>query len=286
MKKLEDLYSLPLRQIPIAVFDLETTGLRPQVDAVCEIGAVRVEAGALTETYSTFVQPQRDIPQEVIDIHNITPEMLTDAPLLAEVMPHFLGFIGSSVIAGHNIGFDLSFLHAASLPWGVDLYQRPILDTAHLARRLLPKQKSYALVALAQHLSLPSGSFHRALDDAQTTAHLLLLLLHEAEKQKIDTLAQLEKTHPFPGTPPPIHQQSPPLEKDLWLAIQHQQQVLIRYRNARNEAVERQISPERLISPYLYAYCHLRQEHRSFRLDRIESYKLLEPTTSTDTTEL
>ncbi|MCB9640179.1 MAG: WYL domain-containing protein [Myxococcales bacterium] len=282
MKKLEDLYSLPLSQLPITVIDLETTGLRPQLDAICEIGAVRIETGQLTETHSTLVQPQRPIPQEAVDIHNITPEMLKDAPLLEDVMPAFLGFLGSTVIAGHNVGFDLSFLHAASLPWGVDLYQRPILDTAHLARKLLPKQQSYALVALAERYNLPSGAFHRALDDAQTTGYLLLMLLQEAEKQGMSTLAQLEQRYPFPGTPPAIHQDTPPLEKDLWLAIQHHQKVIITYRNARNEARERHITPERLVSPFLYAYCHLRQEHRSFRLDRIERYKILEETAQDD----
>jgi DNA polymerase III epsilon subunit family exonuclease len=279
VKKLEDLYSLPLEQLPIVVVDLETTGLRPHVDGICEIGAIRLRGGELGETYSTFVNPQRPMVEEVIAIHNITAEMLADAPLLDEVFPKFLSFLGSSIIAGHNVGFDLSFLHAASLQWGVDLYSHPAIDTAHMARRLLPKQQSYALSALAQTYQLPSGTFHRALDDAQTTAHLLMMLLQEAEKQGIRTFAELKRHHASPDGAPLVRRDAPPLERDLWFAIEHKQSLLITYRNARGEALQRFITPERLLSHYLYAYCHLRKEHRSFRLDRIESYAI--PSTST-----
>ncbi|HAA53905.1 MAG TPA: endonuclease, partial [Myxococcales bacterium] len=136
MNQLGPLYSLPLKELPIVIVDLETTGLRPQIDAICEIGAVRFRGGLLEEQFTTLVNPQRTIDEEVVKIHKLTNEMLDHAPLLDEVLPDFLSFIDSSVIAGHNAGFDISFLAPAALNWGLDLYRSSILDTAYLSRKL------------------------------------------------------------------------------------------------------------------------------------------------------
>lgn len=270
---LSQLYSLPLAQVPIVVIDLETTGLHAHTDKICEVGAVKLQNGALLAEYTTLVNPKQVMTPEVIAIHNLTNEMLVDAPALSEILPGFLQFVGSSVIAGHNVGFDLSFLSPALRPLGVDWSQRPILDTAQLARRLL-EAKGYALGRLAKAFDLPATQFHRALDDARTTGHLLFLLLEKLEEKGITTLAQLVEVYPFRGMPSASRSLSA-LEKTFLVAIEHSLPVEILYRNRSDEVRQRQITPERISVPYLYAFCHLRQEQRCFRMDRIETYRLI-----------
>lgn len=274
MQSLNQLYSLPLSQIPIVVIDLETSGLHSHLDAICEIGAVRLENSVITDEYETLVNPRRMLRPEVIAIHQLTNEMLLQAPALADVLPSFLQFVGSAVIAGHNVGFDLGFLRPALHGLGVDLTQRPILDTAQLARKLLPSPRGYSLVRLAEQFQLPATQFHRALGDARTTAHLLCLLLDILRKQGISTLAQVMNTYPFEGVSS-SHKKLSPLEQTLLQAVEHALPVEIRYRNRDDQVGERRITPERLASPYVYAFCHLRQEQRCFRVDRIEHYRIL-----------
>lgn len=274
MPTLDQLYSLSLHQIPIAVIDLETTGLHAHTDSICEIGAVLLEGGEILEEYTTLVNPQQIMSDDVIAIHHLTNEMLVNAPLLPQVLPDFLQFVGASVIAGHNVGFDLSFLNPSLRPLGIDLSQRPILDTAQLARKLLKEANGYSLSRLAGEFELPATQFHRALDDARTTAHLLSLLFDRLAEQGVHTLSQLTETFPFRGTPSSSEGLSP-LEEAIWMAIEHSLPVDIRYRNRNDVVRQRRITPERLASPYVYAFCHLRREQRCFRMDRIEHYKVI-----------
>lgn len=273
MNPIGDLYSLPLDQLPVVVLDLETTGLHSHQDAICEVGAVLWKGNQIISSFSSLVNPQRDIPERVVEIHQLTPEILKDAPLIHEVIPTFLQFIGNAAIAGHNAAFDLGFLAPVVHPLGISLNTRPILDTASLARRLLPGQKGYALFKLAASLDLPNTRFHRALDDATTTAYLLQRLFQEAQKQGIHTLAALEEAYP-PKVILSKSETSTELEKTIWNAIEHTLTLDIRYCNRDGEVRERTISPQRLEPPYLYAFCHLREEQRCFRLNRIEEFKV------------
>lgn len=270
MLPLSRLCSLPLDEIPFLVIDLETTGLRPQNDGICEVGAIRVQHRRLGATFSSLTNPEKPLSPEAAAIHKITEDDLRHAPFLDAVLPKFLAFAGTSVFVGHNIGFDLHFLYASIRRFGFDIYQWSALDTAHLARHLLPNQRSYGLAALAETLALPTTLFHRALDDARTTAFLLLYLLEEAKKQhpSLQTLADL--LHLFPFRSPSFLPPSEPKELLLWLAAEHAFPLQIRYDGAKGSASQRIITPERFQPPFLYAFCHLRQEHRTFRLDRIE----------------
>jgi DNA polymerase III epsilon subunit family exonuclease len=258
--------------MPIAIIDLETSGLHPRCDAICEIGAIFSQHQKIVAEFSSLVNPQRRISNEVIAIHHITNEMLSNAPLLSHIMPDFLKFVGPAVIAGHNVGFDLSFLSPATREFGVDLNLHPLLDTAQIARKLFPSAPSYSLEQLARYLSLPPARFHRALDDARTTTHLLHLIIKELQKHRIYNIAQLIQRFRFP-TPLIVNAQLSPLEETLKLALEHTLTVEISYRDSKGNLLQRQITPERITPPYLYAYCHLRQEQRCFRIDRIAEHK-------------
>lgn len=148
------------------VFDLETTGVSTQRDAIIEISAVKVKGGAVADTYSTLVNPGRPIPYAASAVNHITDEMVAGAPDLAAAFPQFLSFVGDSVLVGHNIqSFDLKFLNQASMA----LYQKTLdndyIDTLYMARRCLPQLSHHRLVDLAAHFKISAEGAHRALND-------------------------------------------------------------------------------------------------------------------------
>lgn len=160
-------------------FDLETTGLNPNQDAIIEFGAVRFQKGGPREYFSTCINPGRPLPVRIQQITGIRPADVANAPAIEEVIPEILGFFakGTQAVVAHSAGFDISFLRAA----GVKL-KAPVLDTHELATILLPGQDSYSLGELCKALMIPLTTAHRAAQDAEATADLLLHLLERIEE--------------------------------------------------------------------------------------------------------
>ena len=275
MLSLEQIYSFYLRDLPVAIIDLETSGIHAHRDVICEIGAVKMRGDNIFDEYSTLVNPLRKLSPEVIAIHHLTDDMLKDAPLLEDVLPSLIEFMGTDAISGHNIGFDLSFLSSPTRRLGVNLNKHLIIDTAQLSRSVFDKAQGYSLSHLAKRLELPTTNFHRALNDARTTAYLLQHIFKKLEKEGIQSVAELVYNHPFRGHPV-LNKELSPLEKKLGLALEHNISLEIRYRNRDGSVRYRKITPERINYPYLYAYCFLREEQRCFRIDRIEFHRLVE----------
>ncbi len=154
-------------------FDLETTGLSPeQGDAICEIGAIKVEGTQVRETFHTLVNPQRPIPQEVSAIHSIYDDDVKDAPYFREVVDRFLYFLGNSIICAYNVGFDLGFLNYQLTQINYPTVELPAIDILVMARKTFHNLQRYNLRALAEYLKIPAVQFHRALDDAHVTKEI------------------------------------------------------------------------------------------------------------------
>ena len=103
----------PLREVTFVVVDLETTGGSPIDDMVTELAAVKLQGGRCTGTFATLVNPGALIPPAITVLTGITQAMVLPAPRIEEVLPSFLEFARGTVIVGHNVRFDLSFLAAA-----------------------------------------------------------------------------------------------------------------------------------------------------------------------------
>jgi ATP-dependent DNA helicase DinG len=160
-----------MRGILVAL-DLETTGLDPADSHIIEIGAAKFRDGVLLETYSTLVNPAVTIPARVTDITGIRNEDMIGAPRLAQVLPTLQTFVGDSVLIGHSIAFDLSFLHKQKL-----FTAHKAVDTYELASVLLPSASRYTLSALMQTFNIaPEGEYHRALTDAIASGRLYYAL--------------------------------------------------------------------------------------------------------------
>src|SRR5438477_10419453 len=103
----------PLAEVTFCVLDLETTGASAAVCEITEIGAVKVRGGECLGTFQTLVNPGVAIPPSITFLTGITEAMVMPAPRIEEVLPTLLEFIGGSVLVGHNLRFDVSFLDAA-----------------------------------------------------------------------------------------------------------------------------------------------------------------------------
>jgi DNA polymerase-3 subunit epsilon len=181
MQRSFDDLGTPLHDVTFCVVDLETTGGSAIDCAITEIGAAKLQGGRCLGTFATLVNPGTLIPPAITVLTGITQSMVLPAPRIEEVLPSFLEFVAGTVIVGHNIRFDLSFLDAAIRRHGYARLGNSSVDTCGLARRLLGDEvPNHRLHTLAERLRLPHRPTHRALDDVLATADLLHVLLERA----------------------------------------------------------------------------------------------------------
>jgi DNA polymerase-3 subunit epsilon len=184
--------SLALEEAPYVVFDVETTGpAAGKGGAITEFGALKLVGGVVVDEFSTLVNPGRKIDPFVVRLTGITDRMVAKAPPISEVMPRFEEFVEGSVLVGHNVHFDCSFVTASR--GGVPL-PNPVLDTLKLARCLVPGLKRYKLSALVSNFDVREMPNHRALSDAAATTGVflkLLRLLRSAGVQSVGEAAML-----------------------------------------------------------------------------------------------
>lgn len=156
-------------------FDIETTGLSAARDKITEIGAVKVENGVITDTFSTFANPEMPIPQKITQLTGITDDMVKDAPSQSEAVGAFLEFAGDNVLVAHNAPFDTSFIAKACEDMGKE-YNYTSIDTVAISRAILTDIKNCKLDTVAKFLRLGDFNHHRATDDAEMLARIFINL--------------------------------------------------------------------------------------------------------------
>ena len=156
-------------------FDIETTGLSAARDKITEIGAVKVENGVITDTFSTFANPEMPIPQKITQLTGITDDMVKDAPSQSEAVGAFLEFAGDNVLVAHNAPFDTSFISKACEDMGRE-YNYTSIDTVAISRAILTDIKNCKLDTVAKFLRLGDFNHHRATDDAEMLARIFINL--------------------------------------------------------------------------------------------------------------
>lgn len=165
------------------VFDIESTGLSPLTDKITEIGAVKIENGEIVDRFSRFVNPEMEIPESVVELTRITNEMVSSEPPIEVVIKDFYDFIKDSTLVAHNAEFDTAFIRRDLLKVGLS-FSYPVLDTLYLARAILTDIKRFNLSAISKKLGVSLEGAHRAVNDAEATAHVFLKMMEMAENPK------------------------------------------------------------------------------------------------------
>ena len=181
-----------LEEAEFVVFDLETTGLSAARSRICEIGAVRVRALELVDSFESLVNPRVALPEPVARLTGLRGEELRRAPSVSGVLRRFLTFAGDDLLVAHNARFDQRFLERQLLLVHGRRLSEPPLCTAALARRLLEgRLRRVGLASLAHFFGVPTTPCHRALPDAEATAEVLVHLIGLAQELGARRLSDL-----------------------------------------------------------------------------------------------
>ena len=177
------------------VLDLETTGFSAVTEKITEVGIMKVKNGEVIGEFSTFVNPEKHIPERVTEVTNITDEMVKDADTIEKVFPKILEFLGDdkeTVIVAHNANFDVGFLKQNAKALGYE-FNYTYLDTLSLAKDLFPDYKKYKLGKIAENLGIKVEVAHRALDDVDTTVKVFKVMIDMLKKKGAEIVEDIDR---------------------------------------------------------------------------------------------
>lgn len=178
------------------VFDTETTGLDPKSgNSMIEIGAVKVKEGRIVDRFDELINPGRPLDAKIVEVTNITDEMLVGKPNEETVVKKFIAWMGDDILVAHNARFDLSFLKMAYFKYSLGNLNSNCIDTLELSRYLEPYERYHNLTVLMERYEIAwdEEKHHRADYDAEGTSLILMEMLKRLEKRNITTLEQLQK---------------------------------------------------------------------------------------------
>ncbi|GAB6155272.1 hypothetical protein JCM17380_40230 [Desulfosporosinus burensis] len=184
---------LVLKEDRFIVFDTETTGFNcHKGDEIISIGAVVIEKGRLTEnSFTSLVNPKRNIPTIVAELTGINDDMVVDSPEIMEVLDNFLEFTRFSVLIAHHAQFDLGFINKKLCKYCGHMLNMPVIDTYVLSHLLFPYAHDRSLDNLAHYYDITLDGRHTALGDSIITAQVFLKMLDDLENRGIKTTTQL-----------------------------------------------------------------------------------------------
>jgi DNA polymerase-3 subunit epsilon len=182
-----------LVDVTFVVVDLETTGGSPADAGITEIGAVKVRGGAIVGEFQTLVNAGAPVPAFIAVLTGITDAMVAGAPPLGAALTAFLEFAAGAVLVAHNAPYDVGFLTGACVRTGRSWPAPTVLDTARLARSILPPGEvaNCKLSTLARHFHATTDPVHRALADARATVDVLHALIERVGPLGVHTLEEL-----------------------------------------------------------------------------------------------
>ncbi len=273
--------STSLDDLTLAFLDVETTGLSVRHgDRVCEIAAVRSRLDLVQATFQSLVNPERPISPGASAVNHLADKDVHDAPRFAEIADSVLATVRAAVLVCHNAPFDLGFVATEMRRAQHEFAVPVVIDTLALARQCYTF-KSNSLPRIASALGIPTPDAHRALGDAITTREVYLRFVEDLWQKGVRTLGELlsvqggslgEAVRPA-RLPPDL-----PLPPTIAEAMEGGKRLYLAYVDGKGEKTERWVTPQEITANgdtlYLVAFCHLRDEVRQFRLDRIIEMKI------------
>jgi len=263
-----------LDEIEFTIFDTETTGLEPDSgDRVVEIAGIRLKGKQKIASFSSLINPGRPISEAAFRVNKITPEMLKDAPRIEDVMPKFLKFMEGSCPCSYNANFDVEFLNNELKLSGKNPLQGIVfVDVLKMAKRLMPGLERYALWFVSDKLGIKTPQQHRALSDVELTLGVFDKLREMLKVKGVydyDKFLALFNVDPFLSNNL-LNQRIAEIQEAIGLGVK----LNIQYFSRSNaEVSERKIIPKEIKKDnnvsYLVAFCCMRNEERTFRIDNI-----------------
>ena len=177
-----------------AIIDVETTGTAAKYGKLTEIAIILHDGTAVSETYSTLINPECNIPYNITRLTGITNEMVADAPKFYEIAKKIIELTAGKIFVAHNAMFDYSFVKEEFRRLGYD-FKRKTICTVKLGRKLLPDHRSYSLGNICADLKIQINDRHRAIGDALATAKLFEILIQQ--NNLLESSLFVEQTYPL-----------------------------------------------------------------------------------------
>lgn len=169
-----------VHEASFCVLDLETTGLDMAIDVIINIGAVKLKKGKITKIFEAYTKPPIPIPAESTEFHGMVDAMFEDKPVIGEVLPELLQFVGDSVIVGHHINFDVQMLHRHLKEfYNVGITNTVWLDTMFLYQMAHEDQVHQPLDHLLERYCVQCNQRHTALGDVVATTKVFVKIMKE-----------------------------------------------------------------------------------------------------------
>jgi len=159
-----------------AIVDIETTGGSPQNEKITEIAILVHDGEKITDEFVTLINPEKTIPYYITGLTGITNEMVSEAPKFFEIARKIIDLTENKIFVAHNVNFDYNFIRSEFMSLGYK-FQRKLLCTVKLSRKLIPGKKSYSLGNICNEMGINIHSRHRAAGDAFATVKLFEILL-------------------------------------------------------------------------------------------------------------
>lgn len=212
-----------LASLPLAVLDLETTGLDVRRDRVVQVAVVLMQGARVLDEpgMAQLVNPGVPVPASSSRIHGIRDADVASAPRFAEVLPRLRDLCASRVIVGHNVAFDLAVLRHEAARAGLSWPDPPVLDVGMLTGALEPSIPDLGLETVARMLQVEIAGRHTAPGDAMAAAQVFSRLLARLREADVRTLGEAQALcarrgdlqmreaaagwHDRPGAPAPAH---------------------------------------------------------------------------------
>ena len=178
-----------------AIIDVETTGTAASFGKLTEIAVILHNGEMVTETFTTLIDPECNIPYHITRLTGITNEMVANAPKFYEIAKKIVELTAGRIFVAHNAMFDYSFVKEEFKRLGYD-FKRKTICTVKLGRKLLPGHRSYSLGNICADLGITITDRHRAIGDALATAKLFEILIHQ--NNLLESSLFVHQTYPLP----------------------------------------------------------------------------------------
>ncbi|MBI4225859.1 DNA polymerase III subunit epsilon, partial [Candidatus Roizmanbacteria bacterium] len=175
---------------PLAIVDVETTGMSGIYDRVIEIGIIRVENNEVTEELNTLVNPQTYVSPFIESFTGIKKEELEEAPTFSDLSEQVYSLLNEAILVAHNARFDYSFIRREFKRLGIT-FSSKTLCTAQLSRRLFPEHRSHGLSALIERFNLACDNRHRAYSDALVLWQFIQKLKESVSKNRLAKIIKI-----------------------------------------------------------------------------------------------
>ncbi len=180
-----------LQDTTYCVLDIETTGISKLTEKITEFGIMKIKNGEVLDTFECFVNPEKPIPERVVEVTHITDDMVKNAETIDKVLPKVMEFVGGSVVVAHNASFDVGFIKENARRLGLS-FSNTYIDTLALAKELFPDFKKYKLGMIAEKLNIQVDVAHRALADVETLVAVFNVMLKMLQEKGIEKFSEID----------------------------------------------------------------------------------------------